>query len=506
MKNSFVNAMGARANEKFTENGAFAYKSTNSDIVDLFGTIGALRSRSQSEVERLFSKAFAEDNLLATKMAFYARNVRGGLGERSTARTIWTYLANVRPEIMRKNLVYIPHFGRWDDLYALIGTPVESDMWALIKTQFEEDMAVLEAFKVSGVRGQMSLMAKWLKSANSKRDEYKRLGMKTARALGMSDKAYRQAMAALREYLAPVEVAMSRGDFESINYSGVTSRAMTRYRKAFGLRDADGFQKYLDSLVKGESKVNAATLFPYDIMEAYGLQEHYDWSSRRNGSFMHMSNKFDIVLEEQWKALPNYVEGENNVLVMADTSGSMSGRPLHSAVGLAMYFAERNKGAFKDVFMTFSDDPKFVTLKGETLYDRAKSVEAIVANTNIEKAFKRILEVSVKNSVPAEDMPKALVIISDMEFDSATRGNHKSYYAHIEDMYAEHGYAVPTIVFWNVDSRQDTFHVACDKKGVQLASGQSASTFKSIMANIGKTPYQAVVDTLNTEMYSMITV
>lgn len=506
MKNSFVNAMGARANEKFTENGAFAYKSTNSDIVDLFGTIGALRSRSASEIERLFSKAFAEDNLLATKMAFYARNVRGGLGERSTARTIWAYLANVRPEIMRKNLVFIPHFGRWDDLYALIGTPVESDMWALIKAQFEEDCAVLEAFKVSGVRGQMSLMAKWLKSANSKRDEYKRLGMKTARALGMSDKAYRKAMASLREYLAPVEVAMSRGDFESINYSGVTSRAMTRYRKAFGLHDSEGFQKYLDSLAKGESKVNASTLFPYDIMEAYGLDENYDWSSRRNGSYLSMRNKLDIVLEEQWKALPNYVEGENNVLVMADTSGSMSGRPLHSAVGLAMYFAERNKGAFKDVFMTFSDDPKFVTLKGETLYDRVKSVEAIVANTNIEAAFKRILEVSVKNSVLAEDMPKALVIISDMEFDSASRGNHQSYYSHIEAMYAEHGYVVPTIVFWNVDSRQDTFHVACDKKGVQLASGQSPSTFKSIMANIGKTPYQAVVDTLSNEMYSMITV
>jgi hypothetical protein len=296
---------------------------------------------------------------------------------------------------------------------------------------------------------------------------------------------------------------MSKGDFSAITYSAVSSRAMTRYRKAFANHDAEGFQKYLDSLTKGETKVNASTLYPYDIMEQYGLRENYTWSSRN----AYLScGQYDTVLEEQWKALPNYVEGENNVLVMADTSGSMSGRPLASAVGLAIYFAERNKGAFKDVFMTFSHDPKFVTLKGSTLKDRIGSVEAIVADTDIERAFKRILSVSVENKVPAEDMPKALVIISDMEFNMATRGNHQNYYDHMSQMYAEAGYTMPTVIFWNVASRQDVFHVACDKKGVQLASGQSASTFKSIMANIGKTPYQAVVDTLSNEMYSMITV
>ena len=174
-------------------------------------------------------------------------------------------------------------------------------------------------------------------------------------------------------------------------------------------------------------------------------------------------------------------------------------------MGLALYFAERNKGAFQNVFMTFSERPKFVTVKGTTLREKIGSVEAIVANTNIEAAFKLILKTSVENNVPAEDMPKALVIISDMEFDSATRWND-TYYNNFERMYAEAGYAVPTIIFWNVNSRHDVFHVACDKKGVQLASGQSASTFKSILANIGKTPYEAVVDTLNSEMYSMITV
>jgi len=495
--NKFVNAMQNENNYTYTENGALALKSTNSSIVDLFGTIGSLRTRNDGEIERLFAKAFAEDALLATKMSFYARNIRGGLGERRTPKVIWKYLAQSRPDVVRKNLVYIPQFGRWDDLFVFEGTPVEADMWDLIKSQFQADLKVLAAGK-----GSMSLMPKWLKSVNASNKDTIRLAKKTARTLGLSDKEYRQKLSAMRAYLDVVEVKMSAQEWDKIKYAGVTSRAMKLYRNAFSNHDAMGFEAYKESLVKGETKVNASTLFPYDIMETYGLRESGGWRD----SYLQMSKPYDVILEEQWKALPNYVEGENNVLVMADTSGSMSGRPLASAVGLAMYFAERNKGAFKDVFLTFSNNPKFVTLKGNSLYDKVKSVEAIVANTDIERAFKLILDTAVKNNVPAEDMPKSLVIISDMEFDSQTTGNHNLYYDRMVEMYHNAGYEVPTIIFWNVDSRQDTFHVACDKKGVQLASGQSASTFKTIMANIGKTPLEAVIATLNSETYSMITV
>ena len=490
-KNAFVGAMRQENNKTFTENGALAMKSTNSSLVDLFGTIGALRSRNEDDIERLFGAAYAEDALLATRMSFYARNVRGGLGERRTARTIWRQMAVAHMDTMRKNLQFIPAFGRWDDLYCFLDTPIEKDMWDLIRAQFKADMADMAEGK------SVSLLSKWLKNTSSKNETYATWGKRTARALHMSDKEYRKARAALNDYIGVVEVAMSKGDFSRITYSAVTSRAMMIYRNAFSRRDNERFEKYLESLSKGETKINSSTLYPYDIMEKYGLGT--TWSDHLK------CGSFDTVLEEQWKALPNYVEGENNVLVMADTSGSMSGRPLATSVGLALYFAERNKGAFKDVFMTFSNHPKFVTVKGSTLQDKIRSVEAIVANTNIEAAFNLILETSVRNHVPAEDMPKALVIISDMEFDSATRWND-TYYNNFVRMYHEAGYEVPNIIFWNVNSRHDVFHVACDKKGVQLASGSSASTFKTIMANIGKTPYQAMLDVLNGDEYSMITV
>lgn len=493
-KNGFIEGMTNESKVTYTENGAKAVNTTNSALVDLFGTIGAIRGREKENVEHLFEKAYVEDSLLATRLAFYARNIRGGLGERKVPRVLFKYLANTRPEIISKNMEHIPHYGRWDDLYVFEGTKLESQMWDLLKAQFETDMVAMQEGKP------VTMLGKWLKSVNASSKETNRLGVVTAKKFGLTPKAYRKSLVALRRYIDVVEVKMSAGEWDKIQYAGVTSQAMTRYRLAFGLRDPEGFEAYIESLEQGETKVNASTLYPYNIIEAYGLN---GWSN-----FGFCKDKPDAILEEQWKALPNYVEGENNVIVMADTSGSMSGRPMDTAVGLAMYFAERNKGAYKDMFMTFSSKPSFVTLKGDTLYARVRNIPAIVDNTDLQKAFELILDVAVKNSVPADEMPKSMIVVSDMEFDYMVdgAGSYNTYYEGIESMYREAGYTVPTIVFWNVDSRQDVFHASSDKKGVQMVSGQSVSTFQTVLRNIGKTPYEAVIETLNSEEYARITI
>ena len=216
----------------------------------------------------------------------------------------------------------------------------------------------------------------------------------------------------------------------------------------------------------------------------------------------------DDVLEAQWKALPNYVEGENNVVVMADTSGSMYGRPMCTSVGLAMYFAERNTGPYKDTFMTFSSKPSFVTLKGDTLFEKVKCVPSIIDNTNIKAAFDEILSVAIDNKISAEEVPKALVIISDMEFDNCSPDARKkmTFYDIVKAEYARHGYELPNVIFWNVDSRQNVFHAFSDYKGVQLASGNSPSVFLSIMKNIGLNPVEAMTNVLNNPVYNCITV
>lgn len=490
MSEKFVNAIREEANYKLTENGALALRSTMSALVDLFGEIGSLRNREDSEIESLFIKAFNEDKLLATKMAFYARDIRGGLGERHTFRVILRFLANVHPEIAIKNIKNIPLFGRYDDLYVLVRTPAEDAMWAFIREQWEKDLKDMADGKP------ISLMAKWLKSVDTSSEESRILGKKTARKLGLTEKAYRKTLSSLRRYLDVVERKMSHNQWDQIDYERVPSLALKRYRKAFERRDEERFKEYIEAVAKGEKKINASTLFPYDILEAMG-----------GGYFSLYIIKYDPVLEEQWKNLPNYVDGEYNVVVMADTSGSMVGRPMATSVGLAIYFAERNSGPFKNKFMTFSSVPSWVELKGDTLYEKLKCVPSIIENTNLEAAFLLVLETALKHNLKNEDLPKAIVVISDMEIDGAVViDNDKDFYTAMAKKFAEHGYDIPNIVFWNVDARHDTFHAKSEYKGVQVFSGQSPAVFKAVLKSINMTPYEAMVQTLSDPRYDCIVI
>jgi len=494
MSDLFVNAMNEDGKWKLTENGADALRTTGTSLLDLFATIGALRSRNEQDIESMFSKAFTENALLATKMSFYARNVRGGLGERTTARVIWKWLAKIYPGVMRMNLGLIPQFGRWDDLYEFVGTSQEELMWQFMRQQFEEDLVDLKAGK------NVSLLAKWLKSVNTSSRDSAKLGKLTAKKFGLSEREYRKALSALRAKIDVVEKRMSEKEWSGINYQAVPSHAMTNYRKAFQKNDPEGFAAYMAKVEKGEAKINSGTLYPYDIIEKI------------------MNREFSDVLEAQWKALPNYVEGEVNMLVMADVSGSMSGRPMATSVGLAIYFAERNHGVFKDKFMTFSAEPEFVTLKGNTLYEKVQNAmgAAWTQNTDIEKAFKKILDVAVQNKLAQADLPKSLLIISDMEFDASQRAGMswrsesvhsipKYYHQHMSEMYTEAGYELPRVIYWNVDARQNTYHAQA-QDGIQFASGQSTSVFKSIIENAEMGAVELMLEVLNAPMYDCIKV
>jgi len=484
MSENFVNAMNEENNWKLTENMANALKSTKNDLVDLFATIGALRTRDEKEIEQEFSKAFYADKLLSLKMSFYARNIRGGLGERRTAKVIWSWMAKLYPEIMKKNIGFVPVFGRWDDLYTFVGTEIEDEMWEEIRVQWKSDMEALKD------NNPVSLLGKWLKSVNTSSSESVKLGKLTAKKLGLTEKQYRKSLSALRKQIDVVERKMSAGQFSEIIYSGVPSKAMNNYRKAFAKHDGEGFASYMEKVETGEEKINSGTLYPYDIVEKimYGYE-------------------YNKVLEEQWKALPNYVEGENNMLVMADVSGSMNGRPLATSVGLAIYFAERNKGVFHNKFMTFSGEPDFVTIKGDTLYEKINNARNAdwQMNTDIEKAMRLILNAAINNKLQQSDLPKALIIISDLEFDRCSTVDRATYYTHMSKMFNDAGYELPKIIFWNVEARQNLFH-AVPENGVQFASGQSTSVFKSLIEGSSLTAYDLMLEVLNDPMYNGITI
>jgi len=463
-----------------TENGMVTNSSSMNDCVNLFFQIGAMRGQDEDRLINTFVKAYEEDALVAMKILFWSRDVRGGAGERSIFRTVAKYLANNRTESMRKNLSLISEFGRWDDLLTFVGTPLESEALGLIS----------DALK-SGNK----LAAKWMPRPNVNNREKKRQASALRKYLGLTPSAYRKMLAELSN---TVEQLMCANEFGKINYSHVPSRAMSDYMRAFGKRDGARFTTFIESVKNGDVKINAGAVYPYDIVK-----------NLRYGS----SSGADA----QWNALPNFLENNNEqFLPVVDVSGSMGcaagNNPnvtcLDVAISLGLYISERNEGAFKDTFMTFSDRPQLQVLKG-SLSERFSQLARADwdMSTNIERVFTTILESAVRNNVPESEMPSMILILSDMEFNQGTRGNwNKTAQEIFESKYADAGYKMPKIVYWNIQSRNDNFPVKFNDDGAALVSGFSPSLLTNLLSGKDLSPISMMLEIVNTERYESVTV
>lgn len=489
--NKFTSAVKEITTEKLTENCGFAYNTSDSDLLDLFAQIGALRPRTEAEITEKFERAFKENSELAMRMTFYARDVRfGGLGERRTFRIILKWICENYPKLAIANIPNITTFGRFDDLYTYIGTDAEDEMWKYMYTTLTNDYErMLEGKPIS-------LLAKWLKSINTSSRESRKLARLTLKNLGFhNERHYRKVLARMRDYLNVVENRMSAQEWDKINYSQVPAYAIKNYGSAFAKHDYERWNKYLNDLQKGTTKVNASTLYPYDLVHQY-MDRYYGDSYGPN-----------TLTEAQWKALPNYVGDGANVMVMADVSGSMMGRPMETSIGLAAYFAQHNHGPFAGLFLTFTDIPRYIHVRNDDkLYTMINKIRQNVGyNTDLDKAFNLILDTALNNRVPQEDLPRALVVVSDMEIDSYVRYHGLDFVETWRNKFRANGYELPQLVLWNVEARNDTFLTKMATKGVTFLSGQSASTFKSLIDTLNcKSAYEAMVKVLMNSAYDVV--
>ena len=493
---NFADIMKEKSNLKLTENGAMAFEDTGEgSLLDLFSQIGGLRNRQDFEIEAKFAAAYRENPLFATKMLFYCGDVREGLGERKIFRICLRWLAVNHPEIVEKNLTSIPFYNRWDSCFELVDTPCEEKMWKFVRNTLQEDLEMVKTAKLRSKIAVTSLLGKWMPSVNASSQKTRLLAKKAMKALGMKEKTYRQTLSTLRRHLNVVECLMSAREWDKIDYESVPSYAMNNYYVAFMQHDSEGFTKYLESLKRGEKKINASVLYPYNLVKTY------------LGNYFYHTIPEDEVIEAQWKALPNYVQNENNVIVMADVSGSMCGRPMETSVGLAIYFAQHNRGAYHNKYMTFSSDPRFVCLNDSMSLAQCvyrTQTDGVGYTTNLGKAFDYILQNAYENSIPQDEMPKALIVISDMEIDEYGDPNYDwSFLDTFKKKFERFGYRLPKIVFWNVEARNDT--VLGRGNNVLYVSGQSISTFKSLCSALdGKTAYEFMLDVLNDVRYSRV--
>lgn len=476
------------SNRTFTENAAVTYVTTLSDCLDLFATIGALRGEDDAEIIARFDRAWAENPDLAIKTLFFARDVRGGLGERRVFRVALRHIGNTHINTAAKNVEHIAEYGRFDDLLTLIGTRCENETLAYIKKQFEADMTTLE----NG--GAVTLLGKWLPSVNATNQEAVLLGKRIARALGMNDKQYRQSLTRLRAAIAIIENNLRERDY-TFDYSKQPSKALFKYRKAFARNDGERYAAFLQAVSAGEAKLNASTVLPYEIIAPL-LDRHITDEERRS-------------IDATWKAQEDFTGGDN-ALVVVDGSASMySGAdllPASVALSLGIYFAERNTGMFRNHFITFSENPRLVEIKGADILERVKYCASFneISNTDLQKVFELILRTALKNHLPQSELPATLYIISDMEFDCCTNNAGITNFENAKTAFESFGYTLPRVVFWNVASRNRQQPVTMNEQGVALVSGATPRIFSMLKSGY-LTPISFMLETLQSERYEKIT-
>lgn len=476
-----------------TENGAKGYSTTSSNLLDMHFKLSSYRNKV-AEIVPDFMKAYNENPSMAMKYLFYARDILEGLGERNFFRVVIKSLAK-NNKFPAKFVEYIPEYGRYDDLFALMETPLKKEVYYFINSQLIKDMEAVRAGK------NPSLLAKWMPSINTSSKKTVSLAKKLVKALGLSEKQYRVMLTILRNKLNIVEQKMSAGEWDKIDYEKVASKANAIYRNAFMEHDGHRRTIYLGKLSSGEAKINAKTLLPYEIVHNYC------------GSFVRTPKSYDATLENLWKSLPS-IGINSNTIVVADGSGSMCGTvgntkvtALSVANSLAIYFAEKLRGVYNNKYITFSEHPQFVDMsKCNSLKDKITMAlkHCEIASTNIEAVFDLILKTAITNRVKPEDMMDNILIISDMEFNDASyKQTNKTLFEYIAQKYAHNGYKIPRLIFWNVNSRTNTIPITCNENGVTLVSGFSPNVFNMVLNN-ELDPYKALIKTLMSERYSKI--
>ena len=504
----FLNAMKNATNFTYTENGALTHKSTGTDLYDMFALGGAMRTRSDEDVILMFQKAYKENPVYAMKCLFYLRDVRGGQGERRFFRTVMKYMAKYNADAIRDMIQHIPEYGRWDDLYVFVDTPLEKDTFEFIKGQLALDVQCKTP----------SLLGKWLKSENTSSAESRKLAHITKTYMGMTSRQYRKTLSILRARINIVERLMSENRWDEIEFDKIPSCAGLIYKNAFARHDIEreknGARTYEDFAKDTTTKVNAKALYPYEVVDKALNRMRRSW-----GSTVALDDTDRLMINKYWDNLADYFNGKTfNGMAIVDTSGSMCGSeasaPINVAISLGMYCAEKAKGPFQNHFISFESNPHFIEVEGVDFCDKVYRVSRAPwgGSTNIEGAFDMMLDVAIANHCAQDEIPQNLIVISDMEFNYCVSSNayrsswggggvNDTLFEKMRAKWAAHGYVMPHLVFWNVQARQNNIPMR-DEANVSYVSGMSPVIYEMLLS--GKTAQDLMYEKLDSERYAPI--
>lgn len=489
----FMDKLNEELNITTTENGDKAYKSTLDPLLDLVVVTPNL-NKCTANIQMYVNKAYRADKENTLKALFYLRDIYKGAGERTVFRAGISEIARLNGEHIVKNLEHIKDFGRFDDLLCLLDTPIKDEVIRYIGNQLVEDVT-------NDIQGRpVSLLAKWLPSINTSSSETRRYGRMICKGISIPEGTYRKVLSKLRKKINIVERHISNKDFD-FDYSHVPSLAMSKYRNLFFDKDGERFTKYMNDVAQGKAKINTKALYPHNIIST--ITNEYGF---RYSDLAEVPEEMINLYEQQWKNLPNF-DIPKNSLVVLDGSGSMydydhSVAPIDIATSLALYTAERCSGEFKNKFITFSSNPQLVEITGDNIVEKLRNALAYneVASTDLRKTFEVILKTAIKHNLTQEQLPSCLFVISDMQFDSGVNYDESSHET-IKREFEEHGYQLPKIVYWNVESG-NTLPVPKDEYNTVLVSGKNPSIFEYI-GSISN-PLEFLMNILNSDRYKCI--
>lgn len=497
---AFITAVSQYPTAK-TANGALSHHTpggAHNARLNLF--YKAIRGLDSNEADLLYEAAAREDATDAVVLAFHIRDCRGGRGERALGRQLLgravpkspiaaliarggtpvTNEADVGGNLDLLRLV--PEYGRWDDLLALhAGRPdqVNAVLWAQLRTD-QKAMAAGQP---------VSLCAKWMPTEKHSFDRGTGFVAKFCRFAGIKPRQYRKMLSELRKHIDVVERRMCAGEWGTIDFSKVPSCAMHRLKDAMREHDPQRFAAWEEGLATGATKVNSGQLFPYQLiheLDSYGSDQK--------------------LIEAQWAGVLKGYSSLERTIAVCDVSGSMKSKvagfvsAMDVCISLGLLVAELGQGEWRNKVITFSREPVFVDLSGSLSqrYHQLRDAQWAM-NTDLQATFDLILAAAVRAKVPAEEMPLRMLIISDMQFDSACTG--RTNFEVIADKYRSAGYDMPHLVFWNVTAGSGEVPIKATDFGA-LVSGFSPAVLKFI--HRGGTPVDMLRDVLDSDRYAAV--
>jgi len=459
-----------------TENGGAAFSSTGSDCLDFFTRY--VRNTSQTDMIDMFVKAYAEDPYTALRIVFNGRDCIGnGKQEKLISFFVMNHLKQTKPKTYAKNLIGFSKIGCFKDLLQLDvmskshQTPdIELE---LLAAMLSDDLIKLQAGE------SVSLAAKWAPTEGCEFDKKTRAAHRLAKILDKNMKDYRKKIITpLRAKIDVLERLESARRWDEINFEKVPAIAMKKQKAAFTKHCSAAFTSYLSNVIAGKAKMHSKGIQPHELVM-----------------------NPDEAANAQWIALVARLSLAGvfkNCVALCDVSGSMQGIPMWVSIAMGILMSALTEGRFKNRVLTFSEVPQWHEIKGTTLAEKVGSLSRAHwgATTNFISVFELLLVEATTYGLTPEQMPKKIIVFTDMQFNQAHQGEYKTAFQIISEKYSAAGYKIPQLVFWNLRDSKVAFPVQKDTPGVALMSGYSAEMLKMFMDDEEMTPYSMMMKAL----------